>query len=274
MKKEEIINELEKLSKTDPIDRCQSCGRGYNDKGNKQEHLCQRCKDQKKAKLPTKQYLFYRDPGHAWLAVTRKELIDLHIDRIISKYSYQKGNLVYLEEDHDANLFLNKAIHQAKFNIELCDYHSDKDSIIRTYKSYSPDTDRELQELKMSLASIKGMSFMSTCRAEIKVKIKKLEAKKEQEKELRAETTYPDKLEEYDPSLHKEKPYPQIEALMSEAYERLEAAQDSINQLRDHSDRPGNWLDLSDQIDTIKGTITELMNLYEHPELMHKDQTK
>lgn len=92
--------------------------------------------------LPTKQYRFYRDPSHAWLAVTRQELIDLHIDAIISKHSYQKGNLVYLEEDSDANLFLNKVIHQAKFNLELIDKHTDKDSIIRTYKPYSPDNDQ------------------------------------------------------------------------------------------------------------------------------------
>lgn len=61
----------------------------------------------------------------------------------------------------------------------------------------------------------------------------------------------------------KEKPYPQIKALMSEAYERLESAQDSINQLRVHSDRSGNWLDISYQIDDIKGQITKLMNIAE-----------
>jgi len=97
-----------------------------------------------KKELPTRQYNFYRDPGHAWLSVTRQELIDFHIDRIISKHSYQKGNLVYLEEDSDANLFLNKAISQAKFNLELIDKHSDKDSIIRTYEPYSPDPDLEI----------------------------------------------------------------------------------------------------------------------------------
>jgi len=36
---------------------------------------------------------------------------------------------------------------------------------------------RQLKELKASLASIKGMSFLSTARTEIKASIKKLEAK-------------------------------------------------------------------------------------------------
>lgn len=138
-----------------------------------------------KKELPTKQYLFYRDPSHAWLSVTRQELIDLHIDRIISNYSFQKGNLVYLEEDGDAQVFSEawKDKHQEELMNKFIIFRtSDKPSIIRTYESYSPDTDRELKELKMSLASIKGMSFLSTVRAEIEAKIKKLEAKREQTK--------------------------------------------------------------------------------------------
>jgi hypothetical protein len=52
-------------------------------------------------------YIFYSDPGHAWLAVKRKELIKLGILDKITHYSYQKGGTVYLEEDDDAGLFIN-----------------------------------------------------------------------------------------------------------------------------------------------------------------------
>jgi hypothetical protein len=38
----------------------------------------------------------FNDPGHAWLAVTRKELEGLDILDRISPYSYQKGVMVYL----------------------------------------------------------------------------------------------------------------------------------------------------------------------------------
>jgi len=55
----------------------------------------------------TKQYYFHADPGHAWLAVKRKELIRLGIINQISSYSYQKGGTVYLEEDCDAGLFMD-----------------------------------------------------------------------------------------------------------------------------------------------------------------------
>ena len=53
-----------------------------------------------------KQYYFHADPGHAWLAVKRKELIRLGIINQISSCSYQKGETVYLEEDRDAGLFM------------------------------------------------------------------------------------------------------------------------------------------------------------------------
>jgi len=53
------------------------------------------------------QYYFHSDPGHAWLAVKRKELIQLGILDKISSFSYQKGSTVYLEEDCDAGVFLD-----------------------------------------------------------------------------------------------------------------------------------------------------------------------
>jgi len=52
-------------------------------------------------------YTFHTDPGHGWLEVTRAELIELGITNQISQYSYQKGKLVFLEEDCDTARFLN-----------------------------------------------------------------------------------------------------------------------------------------------------------------------
>jgi len=52
-------------------------------------------------------YIFHADPGHAWLAVKRAELIRLNILNKITPCSYQKGNTVYLEEDCDASTFIN-----------------------------------------------------------------------------------------------------------------------------------------------------------------------
>jgi len=52
-------------------------------------------------------YYFHSDPGHAWLAVKRKELVRLGIVDQISGYSYQNGDTVYLEEDCDAGMFMD-----------------------------------------------------------------------------------------------------------------------------------------------------------------------
>jgi len=51
-------------------------------------------------------YVFHSDPGHAWLAVKRKELMRLGILDKITNFSYQKGGTIYLEEDYDAGIFL------------------------------------------------------------------------------------------------------------------------------------------------------------------------
>ena len=50
-------------------------------------------------------YRFITDPGHGWLEVPRAELDSLGIAHKISPYSYQKGELAYLEEDCDFSHF-------------------------------------------------------------------------------------------------------------------------------------------------------------------------
>ncbi len=49
-------------------------------------------------------YIFYSDPGHAWLRVPKSEIEP--IKHKISSHSYMNVDNVYLEEDCDATLFL------------------------------------------------------------------------------------------------------------------------------------------------------------------------
>lgn len=57
-------------------------------------------------KLNTKKvHKFYEDAGHGWLSVKKAELDLLGISHLISPYSYQKGDSVYLEEDSDLSTF-------------------------------------------------------------------------------------------------------------------------------------------------------------------------
>ena len=55
--------------------------------------------------MKDKIYKAHSDSGHGWLAVKRKELVELGILEKVSHYSYQRGATVYLEEDADCTLF-------------------------------------------------------------------------------------------------------------------------------------------------------------------------
>ena len=57
-------------------------------------------------------FTFFNDPGHGWMKVPRKLLVDLGVESKISTYSYQKGDFVYLEEDSDAEIVLEILIEQ------------------------------------------------------------------------------------------------------------------------------------------------------------------
>ena len=52
-----------------------------------------------------KAFTFYSDPGHGWLKVNKRDLMELSLEDKISNYSYVSGENVYLEEDCDASLF-------------------------------------------------------------------------------------------------------------------------------------------------------------------------
>lgn len=82
-----------------------------------------------------KNYIMHEDEGHAWLAVKRKELEDLGIIDKISSYSYQKGQIVYLEEDRDFGLFVNAIGEKRANNLKMKgSYH--KVSPIRNYQRF------------------------------------------------------------------------------------------------------------------------------------------
>jgi hypothetical protein len=83
-------------------------------------------------------FKFYADPGHGWLAVKRKLLVEYGVADLISTYSYQRGATVYLEEDCDAGRFLEafKARH-GEFSYDIETKCVDTRSPIRYYSHYS-----------------------------------------------------------------------------------------------------------------------------------------
>ena len=50
---------------------------------------------------------YHSDGGHGWIKVEEKELINLGLAGLVTRYSYTDGVYVYLEEDLDATRFFS-----------------------------------------------------------------------------------------------------------------------------------------------------------------------
>ena len=80
----------------------------------------------------------YNDPGHGWLAVSRKFLISLGIYNEISRYSYQKGKTVYLEEDCDMGIWIKHLESNGiQYTLKYKHAKNDHPSPIRNYDGFS-----------------------------------------------------------------------------------------------------------------------------------------
>ena len=78
---------------------------------------------------------YYQDPGHGWIKVPKKKLVELGIHTEISRYSYMRGSFAYLEEDCDAPRFIN-ALKAHGETYETVEHHADRRSPIRGYEHY------------------------------------------------------------------------------------------------------------------------------------------
>ena len=87
-----------------------------------------------------KKFNLYIDPGHAWLRVPLSELRRLSLLSQISSYSFINNEWVYLEEDQDAALYLERLKEDGfnPFNEWGCvnEITSNKPSQIRNYKRF------------------------------------------------------------------------------------------------------------------------------------------
>lgn len=79
---------------------------------------------------------FFTDPGHGWLRVDPKLIMEFDLADKISGFSYQDLRWVYLEEDLDAGVFLKAA--ESKYSFDITEIHRDSESPIRSLPSYGP----------------------------------------------------------------------------------------------------------------------------------------
>jgi hypothetical protein len=79
----------------------------------------------------------YTDSGHGWGKVKRNVLQNLGIEDLISPYSYEMGDNVYLEEDCDLS-HLRQVLSDNNVVVRYVEKHTDGDSRIRGYESFKP----------------------------------------------------------------------------------------------------------------------------------------
>lgn len=77
----------------------------------------------------------YSDAGHAWGKVRRDVLVNLGIADKITRYSYQRGDYAYLEEDCDLTT-LCMALNERDTRVKFVEKHTNRDSRIRSYERY------------------------------------------------------------------------------------------------------------------------------------------
>jgi len=79
----------------------------------------------------------FSDAGHSWYAAQRSTIVSLGLLDKISRYSYQKDDVVYLEEDCDAGLVLS-ALTNSGVTFETHHHKSNAgDSFVRSCNRFS-----------------------------------------------------------------------------------------------------------------------------------------
>lgn len=62
--------------------------------------------DDTRNRLSKRRYRFLSDPSHAWLRVPMADIVALRLENDITRFSYVRDSIAYLEEDSDASLFI------------------------------------------------------------------------------------------------------------------------------------------------------------------------
>lgn len=93
----------------------------------------------------------YSDPGHGWVKVPFKTLVDLNLVDRISCFSYYRNEHAYLEEDSDYSLLL-EALLARGITPEFREHVSrTRPSKIRSYTCYTPYVVRNYFEQKKAI---------------------------------------------------------------------------------------------------------------------------
>jgi hypothetical protein len=81
-------------------------------------------------------FIVYTDPGHGWVKVPVSLLDTLGITDKITRFSYRRGAYAYLEEDLDADTFVQAYRQRYGYGPQWVSKNANKSSKIRSYASF------------------------------------------------------------------------------------------------------------------------------------------
>jgi hypothetical protein len=84
----------------------------------------------------TKTFKFHEDPGHGWIEVTIRELRELNIADKITRYSYWKKGVAFLEEDCDASTFIRAYMDKYREKPKFEEIVYNRDAPCRNFERY------------------------------------------------------------------------------------------------------------------------------------------
>lgn len=82
-------------------------------------------------------FTYYTDPGHGWVEVPLELIHELGLTNKITPYSYQRGDMAYLEEDCDAGELIAEMTHRG-MKYEITVVNTNHDSFVRSLQPYAP----------------------------------------------------------------------------------------------------------------------------------------
>ena len=83
---------------------------------------------------------FYNDPSHGWMKTDRETLRKYRVMELISNFSSQKGQFVWLKEDCDAPILI-KAVEATGAVVKFFDHYRNTYSPIRNLGQFLSDNE-------------------------------------------------------------------------------------------------------------------------------------
>lgn len=86
-------------------------------------------------------YELHHDDGHGWLQVSIETCKELGVIDQISQFSYVNlsSHLLYLEEDLDADLFIDRFIQQRGYKPQIAKCYNGRRSSIRNLRNFTKE---------------------------------------------------------------------------------------------------------------------------------------